>query len=210
MCAVSTVGDFYRPQFQPYIDQGTGGGGGGISQMFQQISRAEFDELKRQVLDMKYLLIKAKEIDDKTGQPECEQEDKVKVLKTIAEALGVDLSEVFEMSDTPKSAASIAQDYLENANVPPGEPSLYWKEGFYVGRAAGLAEAEELVEAAQALIANYEEEKLAVEGRRQRIINLSSEKMLAVYDRNRWRRVHGQNIRYKSKLELQLELEKLK
>ncbi len=94
MCAVSMVGDHYNPQFQPYVQPLQGAGG--MSQLFQQISRAEFDELKRQVLEMKDLLIKAKEIDDKTGQPDCEQEDKVRILKAIAKAFDVDLSAVFK------------------------------------------------------------------------------------------------------------------
>jgi hypothetical protein len=59
------------------------------------ISRQEFDALKREVEDMKKLLIRAKEYDERNGEPDCEMEDKVALLKKIAKAVGVDLSEVF-------------------------------------------------------------------------------------------------------------------
>ena len=47
------------------------------------------------------------------------------------------------MSDT-KKAAELAEDYLENAVVPVGENTLYWKEGFYVGHASRDSEIENL------------------------------------------------------------------
>lgn len=43
-----------------------------------------------------------------------------------------------------KTAEEKAQDYLEHASVPPGECSMYWKEGFYAGHTEGLREAGEL------------------------------------------------------------------
>jgi hypothetical protein len=60
------------------------------------ISREEFDALKKEVEDMKQLLIKAKIYDEKNNEPNCEIEDKVATLKRIAELMGVDLSEVFK------------------------------------------------------------------------------------------------------------------
>lgn len=59
------------------------------------VTREEFDELKKAVEEMKNVLLRAKEYDEKTGQPDCEMEDKVDVLKKIAKLVGVDLSEVF-------------------------------------------------------------------------------------------------------------------
>ena len=44
---------------------------------------------------MKALLIRAKEYDERNNEPHCEMEEKVELLKKIAAAVGVDLSEVF-------------------------------------------------------------------------------------------------------------------
>ncbi len=60
-----------------------------------QISRHEFDELKREMEALKKLLQEAKKFDEATGQPDCEMEQKVKFIKQIAEALGVDMSGIF-------------------------------------------------------------------------------------------------------------------
>lgn len=95
MCAVSNVGDYYTPRFQPYV-QTQPGGAGGMSQLFENVPRHEFEQLKKEVYEMKDLLIKAKEIDEKTDQKDCEMEDKIKVLKTIAEAFGISLEDIFK------------------------------------------------------------------------------------------------------------------
>jgi F0F1-type ATP synthase delta subunit len=58
-------------------------------------SQEEFDKLKREVEKMKELLKKAKEIDEATEQPNCEKENKVAMLKKLAELVGVDLKDVF-------------------------------------------------------------------------------------------------------------------
>ncbi|VDM11381.1 unnamed protein product [Wuchereria bancrofti] len=58
-------------------------------------TKQEFEQLKKEVEDMKKLLIRAKEYDEKTGQPDCEMEEKVALLKKVAELVGVDLSEIF-------------------------------------------------------------------------------------------------------------------
>lgn len=98
MCAVSNVGDHFSQQWP-----GAAGGGTGVSQaavlgtLFPQgPTRAEFDDLRKTVLDMKEQLLKAKEEDIKNGEPDCEMEEKVKLLKAVAEAVGVSLDEVFK------------------------------------------------------------------------------------------------------------------
>lgn len=94
MCAVSMIGDNYRQQWQQ-MPTNIPNSIGGMSQIQIGPTRYEFDELKKEVLEMKRLLINAKEIDEKTGQQNCEQEEKIKILKAVAIAVGVDLSEVF-------------------------------------------------------------------------------------------------------------------
>ena len=60
------------------------------------VTRVEFEALKKEVEDMKELLKKAKIYDEKNGEPNCEMESKISKLKEIAELMGVDLSEVFK------------------------------------------------------------------------------------------------------------------
>lgn len=57
----------------------------------QTVTREEFDKLKESVKEMKELLIKAIEYDKRTGQSECENEDKMQLLRQIAKLVGVEL-----------------------------------------------------------------------------------------------------------------------
>lgn len=97
MCTVSMVGDHYRdiwkdrpwypqpavpmPSTAPII-------------IGPEITRAEFDDLKRQVAEMKELLKRAKRYDEENGQADCEVDDKMELLRKIAKAVGVDLGDV--------------------------------------------------------------------------------------------------------------------
>lgn len=56
-------------------------------------TREEFDNLKKEVLDMKALLIKAKKYDKDNNQPDCETEEKIALIKQIAKLVGVDLQD---------------------------------------------------------------------------------------------------------------------
>lgn len=94
MCAVSMVGDFYGDKWKQhpwYVEPVTQ-----VSYNLSEISRAEFDALKKEVEDMRQLLLRAKAYDEKTGQPDCEIESKVALLKEVAKAVGVSLDEVFK------------------------------------------------------------------------------------------------------------------
>lgn len=91
MCIVSNIADGWRDNFKPRWPQVPEF----PSYPIPEISRAEFDALKREVEALKKLLAEAKKFDEATGQPDCEMESKVKFLKQIAEALGVDMSDVF-------------------------------------------------------------------------------------------------------------------
>lgn len=56
--------------------------------------QAEFDALKKEVEELKKVLKAAKIYDAATGQPDCEEEEKIALLKQIAELVGVDIKEV--------------------------------------------------------------------------------------------------------------------
>lgn len=90
MCTVSMVGDFYNdkwkePEYQKFF-----------TNPLAEVSKFEFDALKKEVEDMKKLLIKAKIYDEQNNEPNCEMESKIATLKKIAELFGVDLSEIFK------------------------------------------------------------------------------------------------------------------
>lgn len=94
MCVVSNIGDGFhdqwtRPYWTPSRPEPV------VNWNFSEISKEEFDALKREVELMKQLLIKAKLYDEETGQPDCSMESKVATLRKVAEAMGVSLEEVF-------------------------------------------------------------------------------------------------------------------
>jgi hypothetical protein len=62
--------------------------------IFSPVNREEFDALKRDVEEMKALLKRAKEYDERTGQADCENAEKVALIRKVAELVGVDLREV--------------------------------------------------------------------------------------------------------------------
>lgn len=91
MCTVSMIGDGYRDQFpNRWPDLYPPG-----AEKLGSVTRAEFEALKQEVEELKKLLLAAKEFDEKTGQPDCEIDEKVELIKKIAEMVGVDMDEVF-------------------------------------------------------------------------------------------------------------------
>lgn len=76
-----------QPQVTPYLPQS--------AFIPPQVSRDEFENLKREVEEMKSLLKRAKLYDEDNGEPDCEMEDKVAFLRKVAEFVGVDLGDVF-------------------------------------------------------------------------------------------------------------------
>ena len=104
MCTVSNVGDSFThtlpsnwPDIYKQLPQTPQIPLGPIGPITIQppVSREEFEALKLEMQELKKTLLKAKEIDIREGNPDCEMEDKIKILKAVAEAVGVDLSEVF-------------------------------------------------------------------------------------------------------------------
>lgn len=101
MCAVSMVGDFYRDKWLPYTAVPMPTVPWSLSTTSvtwppipHHITREEFDALRREVLDMKELLRRAKEYDARNDQVDCEVEEKLAVLRKVAELVGVDLKDV--------------------------------------------------------------------------------------------------------------------
>lgn len=61
-----------------------------------EVSKAEFEALKKEVESLKKLLKAAKIYDEETGQENCEMEEKTKLLKEVAKWLGIDLEDLYE------------------------------------------------------------------------------------------------------------------
>lgn len=97
MCVYSTMGDFFKDHWidklkdlkknieQPNTTPMD------FTNIFNTVTRQEFEALKKEVENMKKILEVAAKYDKDTGQPNCETEDKVALLKKIAKALGVEL-----------------------------------------------------------------------------------------------------------------------
>lgn len=97
MCMVSNIGDQWKDQFPekwPQIPMYP------VS-LPAEVSRADFEALKKEVEELKKLLKAASDFDKATGQPHCELDDKVKLIKQIAKLVGVDLGDVFD-EEKPK------------------------------------------------------------------------------------------------------------
>ncbi len=106
MCVVSFIGKHYEDKWNPYNPgspfttpnqapyQATTTTGSFI--LKPEITKAEFDALKKEVEDMKALLKKAKIYDEVNNEPNCEMESKVAFLKQVAAYVGIDLEDVFK------------------------------------------------------------------------------------------------------------------
>jgi hypothetical protein len=64
-------------------------------------TRDDFEQLKKEVLEMKELLKRAIEYDKRNNEPECGNEFKIEFLKKVAEAVGVDLEDVLKTVKKP-------------------------------------------------------------------------------------------------------------
>lgn len=108
MCTVSMIGDYYQDKWKdivypnwpptaqpqpfpyPYPTPVT------VGSYIPPPSREEFEALKKEVLEMKELLKRAVKYDEDNNQPHCEQDEKIAILKKVAEMVGITLEDVFK------------------------------------------------------------------------------------------------------------------
>lgn len=103
MCVVSAVGDNWRDTFPkkypawedtvkywPMVQNPTSV----VKDADLESIRAEIASIRSDMLELRKLLKAAIEYDEKTGQRHCETEDKIALIKKVADAVGVDLSDL--------------------------------------------------------------------------------------------------------------------
>lgn len=99
---ISNVSDMYRDRLLPKFptipwDQlplPTVPMTGFPQQVIPQVTREEFDALRKEVVEMKEMLKRAKAFDEANGSPNCETEEKMDLLRKIAALVGIDLDDV--------------------------------------------------------------------------------------------------------------------
>lgn len=91
MCVVSMMIDHKTEKWRQLVPQTT-------DPYFLQLpyQRSQMGPSKAELDEFRELLRKAREYDKKNSEPECEMADKKRILKEIAEKLGVDVSFVDE------------------------------------------------------------------------------------------------------------------
>jgi len=95
MCVVSNLGDQWGQTF-PYRYPTIPTDSTIVITPGETVTREEFDALRKEVEELKILLLAAKRFDRETGQEDCEMDEKVRLIKEIAEAVGVDLEDLFD------------------------------------------------------------------------------------------------------------------
>lgn len=99
MCVVSNIGDQWGRDFPerwpnvPVVP--TTGTGTTVTINNPEITKEDFEALRKEVQELKKLLLAAKAYDEATGQPDCEMDEKVELIRRVAELVGVDVDEVF-------------------------------------------------------------------------------------------------------------------
>lgn len=110
MCVVSNIGDSWRrgwgdrpisPAPAPFAPApAVWPFGPGVSQAdfdtFKRRIEQDLEGLKAEMENLKKLLQLGKAIDDAAGAPDCEMDEKVALIKAVAEAVGVDMGDVFK------------------------------------------------------------------------------------------------------------------
>lgn len=102
MCMVSNIGDGYTKTF-PYTWPGADiPDYTGMKFPIPVPGSYEFDQLRKEILELKGLLLAAKIFDEVTGQPDCEMDEKIDLLRKLGKYLGVDLESIFKKEKVDK------------------------------------------------------------------------------------------------------------
>lgn len=98
MCVVSYVGDYWKDDFEdkwPHIyEKIITETSPNTIDMNQFATKEDIAAIRREIEELKKLLKAAIKYDEATDQPHCEMEDKIDLIKKVAEMVGVDLSDL--------------------------------------------------------------------------------------------------------------------
>lgn len=100
MCYVSYVGDDYRdnfpkrwPHIVPQVPPWTEDPWKTVPVV--PVTQEDLQKLKEEIEALKNMLKAAKIYDEKTGQKDCEMENKIEFIRQIADMVGVSMDDVF-------------------------------------------------------------------------------------------------------------------
>lgn len=136
MCIVSNVGDYWEDRYNkeyPWADpliHPSKYPAKRLNVNSSPPSREEFEALKKEVEELKTLLIAAQKFDQETNQPNCELEEKIALIKKVAEFVGVDFKDVFP--EQPEKLIVSATQYPNNYVTSFGSGQNYYKQSYYI------------------------------------------------------------------------------
>jgi hypothetical protein len=67
-------------------------------------TKEEFEALKKELEELKERLKEGKKQDEEEGNPDCEMEEKIELLRQLGELMGVNLEEVFKDASQTSSS----------------------------------------------------------------------------------------------------------
>lgn len=121
MCVVSMIADDWRkrtteqhpwvvPYIEPWVPTKTAPSDIKITLLPEQpaATKQDIEDLRKELNELKKLLKAAGEYDAATGQPNCEQEEKIKAFRILAKLLDVDLKDVLPAE--PDTVADMMRD----------------------------------------------------------------------------------------------------
>lgn len=96
MCVVSAVGDYWRDDFTkkypsvwPAIEQVNS-----PIDLSKFATKDDIERIRKELVELKELLKAAIRFDSATDQDHCENEDKIALIKKVADAVGIDLKDL--------------------------------------------------------------------------------------------------------------------
>lgn len=93
MCTVSNIMGIYQDQL---TNPGLGWYSTSTIYYTQYATRSDIDALRKEIENLKTLMIQAIKHDKETGQADCQNEEKLAALQKIAGLVGIDLRECFK------------------------------------------------------------------------------------------------------------------
>ena len=131
MCTVSMVVDGYREQFPdrwPYLIKRPAEQEWNPSNLdLGYASKAALEALRQEVLELKQLILAAQRFDEHTGQPDCQTEEKLDLLRALADQLGVDLSDVLPAPDaSPLTNGTASVSVTDNFTGKPVDVKYFF------------------------------------------------------------------------------------